>query len=135
MWNRHLIPIPTPIPITAIPTPIPIPITTIPTSIPTPPKRIQMIPTPIPTPESESESSFDSDSGVGIAPGLTHCDTINTFSTLSLNCRSLSKKIDKLECSLKSLNHQFHCIGLTETWLKEMESTVTPSTALCLLGY
>ena len=38
VWNRHLIPIPTPIPITTIPTPIPIPITTIPTPIPTPPK-------------------------------------------------------------------------------------------------
>ena len=34
-----------------------------------------------------------------------HCDTINTFSMLSLNCRSLSKKIYKLECSLKSLNY------------------------------
>ena len=32
VWNRNLIPIPTPIPITTIPTPIPIPITTIPTS-------------------------------------------------------------------------------------------------------
>ena len=36
-----------------------------------------------------------------------HCDTINTCSTLSLNCRSLPKKIDKLECSLKSLNYEF----------------------------
>ena len=44
-----------------------------------------------------------------------HCDTINTFSTLSLNCRSLPKIFDKLECSLKSLNYQFDCIGLTET--------------------
>ena len=30
---------------------------------------------------------------------------------------------EKLECSLKSLNYKFDCIGLTETWLKEMEST------------
>ena len=52
-----------------------------------------------------------------------HCDTNNTFSHLSLNCRSLPKKIDKLECSLKSLNYKFDCICLTETWLKEMEST------------
>ena len=48
---------------------------------------------------------------------------INNFSTLSLNCRSLSKIFDKLECSLKSLKYKFDCIGLTETWLKEMEST------------
>ena len=52
-----------------------------------------------------------------------HCDTNNTFSTLSLNCRSLPKIVDKLECSLTSLNYQFNCIGLTETWLKEMERT------------
>ena len=52
-----------------------------------------------------------------------HCDTINTFSTLSLNCRRLPNHFDKLECSLKSLNYQFDCIGLTETWLKDMDST------------
>ena len=52
-----------------------------------------------------------------------HCDTNNTFSHLSLNCRSLPKIFDKLECSLKSLHYKFDCIGLTETWLKEMEST------------
>ena len=52
-----------------------------------------------------------------------HCDTISIFSTLSLSCRSLPKLFDKLEGSLKSLNCQFDCIGLTETWLKEMEST------------
>ena len=44
-------------------------------------------------------------------PGI-HCDTINTFSTLSLNLslncrRRLPKIFDKLECSLKSLNYQF----------------------------
>ena len=50
VWNRHLIPIPTPIPITMIPTPIPIPITTIPTPIPTPPKRT--------TNDSDSDYSF-----------------------------------------------------------------------------
>ena len=54
VWNRHLTPIPTPIPITTIPTPIPIPITTIPTPIPTPPKR------------TTNDSDSDSDSGVGI---------------------------------------------------------------------
>ena len=53
VWNRHLIPIPTPIPITTIPTPIPIPITTIPTPIPTPPKR------------TTNYSDSDSDSGIG----------------------------------------------------------------------
>ena len=47
----------------------------------------------------------------------------NQLDLPTLNCRSLSKKTDKLECSLKSLNYQFDCIGLTETWLKEMEST------------
>ena len=52
-----------------------------------------------------------------------HCDKNNTFSHLSINCRSLPKMFDKLECSLKSLNYKFDCIGLTETWLKEMEST------------
>ena len=50
VWNRHLIPIPTPIPITTIPTPIPIPITT----IPTPPKR------------TTNYSNSDSGIGVGI---------------------------------------------------------------------
>ena len=72
VWNRHLIAIPTPIPITTIPTLIPIPITTIPTPIPTPPKRTtkwfrlqfrlrnrSRNRRLIPTPES-----------VGIAPGL-----------------------------------------------------------------
>ena len=56
MWNRHTIPIPTPIPISTIPTPIPIPITTIPTPIPTPPKL--------------TTNDSDSGIGVGIAPGL-----------------------------------------------------------------
>ena len=54
VWNRHLIPIQTPIPITTIPTPIPIPITTIPTPIPTPPKR------------TTNDSDSDSDSGIGV---------------------------------------------------------------------
>ena len=54
VWNRHLIPIPTPIPITTIPTPIPIPITTIPTPIPTPPKW------------TTNDSDSDSDSGIGV---------------------------------------------------------------------
>ena len=48
VWNRHLIPIPTPIPITTIPTPIPI------TTIPTPPKR------------TTNDSDSDSDSGIGV---------------------------------------------------------------------
>ena len=37
--------------------------------------------------------------------------------------RSLSKLFDKLESSIKSLNCNFDCIGLTETWLKDMENT------------
>ena len=48
---------------------------------------------------------------------------VNTFSTLSINCRSLSKMFDKLESSIKSLYFNFDCIGLTETWLKDMENT------------
>ena len=48
---------------------------------------------------------------------------VNTFSTLSINCRRLSKHFDKLESSIKSLNCNFDCIGLTETWLKDMENT------------
>ena len=60
VWNRHPIPIPTPILVTTIPTPIPI--TTIPTPIPTPPKRT--------TNDSDSDSDSDSGIGVGIAPGL-----------------------------------------------------------------
>ena len=52
-----------------------------------------------------------------------HCDTINNFSKLCLNCRSVATNFDELKCSLKSLNYKFYCIGLTETCLKEMEST------------
>ena len=50
------------------------------------------------------------------------CKVNKTFSTLSINCRSLSKIFDKLESSIKSLNCNFDCIGLTETWLKDMEN-------------
>ena len=40
---------------------------------------------------------------------------------------------DELECSLKSLNYQFDCIGLTETWLKQMESR--PTDVYNMTGY
>ena len=51
------------------------------------------------------------------------CRNIN-LSTLSVNCsRSLSKNFDKLEYTMKSLNFNFDCIGLTETWLKANEET------------
>ena len=50
------------------------------------------------------------------------CDTNSKFSTLTINCRSLSKNFDKLEYSLKSLNVNFDCIGITETWIKPVES-------------
>ena len=46
-----------------------------------------------------------------------------SLSTLSVNCRSLSKNFDKLEYTMKSLNFNFDCIGLTETWLKANEET------------
>ena len=46
-----------------------------------------------------------------------------TLSTLTVNCRSLSKNFDKLEYTMKSLNFNFDCIGLTETWLKGNEET------------
>ena len=40
------------------------------------------------------------------------------ISTLSINCRSISKKFENIECSLKSLDNKFDFVGLTETWLK-----------------
>ena len=41
------------------------------------------------------------------------------FSIMNLNIRSISKNLDKLELSLHNINHNFSCIGLTETWLTE----------------
>ena len=38
-----------------------------------------------------------------------------TLSTLTVNCRSLPKHFDKLEYTIKSLDFNFDCIGLTET--------------------
>ena len=46
-----------------------------------------------------------------------------TLSTLTVNCRSLPKNFDKLEYTMKSLDFNFDCIGLTETWLKDNEET------------
>ena len=40
------------------------------------------------------------------------------ISTLSINCRSISKKIENIECSLKSLDNKFYFVGLSETWQK-----------------
>ena len=40
------------------------------------------------------------------------------ISTLSINCRSISKKFENIECSLKSLDNKFDFVGLSETWLK-----------------
>ena len=40
------------------------------------------------------------------------------ISTSSINCRSISKKIENIECSLKSLDNKFNFVGLSETWLK-----------------
>ena len=48
------------------------------------------------------------------------CNTNSMFSTLTVNCRSLSTHFDKFEYSLKSLNVNFDCI--TETWIKPVES-------------
>ena len=40
------------------------------------------------------------------------------ISTLSINCRSISKFFENIECSLKSLDNKFDFVGLSETWLK-----------------
>ena len=40
------------------------------------------------------------------------------ISTLSINCRNISKKFENIECSLKSLDNKFDFVGLSETWLK-----------------
>ena len=45
------------------------------------------------------------------------------ISTLSINCRSISKKIENIECSLKSLDNKFYFVGLTETWLKPNDNS------------
>ena len=45
------------------------------------------------------------------------------ISTLSINCRSISKQIENIECSLKSLDNKFDFVGLTETWLKTNTNT------------
>ena len=41
-----------------------------------------------------------------------------SISTLSINCRNISKKFENMESSLKSLDNKFDFVGLTETWLK-----------------
>ena len=45
------------------------------------------------------------------------------ISTLSINCRSISKKFENIECSLKSLDNKFDFVGLTETWLKTNDNS------------
>ena len=45
------------------------------------------------------------------------------ISTLSINCRSISKKIENIECSLKSLDNKFDFVGLTEAWLKPNDNS------------
>ena len=45
------------------------------------------------------------------------------FSKLTVNCRSLSTNLDKIDYSLKSLNVNFDCICITKIWIKAVEST------------
>ena len=45
------------------------------------------------------------------------------ISTLSINCRSISKNFENIECSLKSLDNKFDFVGLTETWLKTNDNS------------
>ena len=52
-----------------------------------------------------------------------HVTSTSCISTLSINCRSISKKNANIECSLKSLDNHFDCVGLTETWLKTNDNT------------
>ena len=47
------------------------------------------------------------------------CVHENQFSVLSLNIRSIRNKVDHLLNYLKSLNHTFTAIALTETWLND----------------
>ena len=62
---------------------------------------------------SLNNCSYYTDSGVNNLHQKL-CRNI-TLSTLTVNCRSLSKNFDKLEYTMKSLNCNFDCIGLTET--------------------
>ena len=40
-----------------------------------------------------------------------------------MNCRSISKKIENIEYSLKSLDNKFDFVGLSETWLKTNDNS------------
>jgi exonuclease III len=42
----------------------------------------------------------------------------SSFSLIHTNIRSVSKHLSELDAYIKSLNHIFHVIGLSETWLK-----------------
>ena len=66
-----------------------------------------------------SECDYYTDSEVN----AMHVTSTSCISTLSINCRSISKKIANIECSLKSLDNQFDFVGLTETWLKTNDNT------------
>ena len=44
-----------------------------------------------------------------------HVTSTSCISTLSINCRSISKFFENIECSLKSLDNQFDFVGLPET--------------------
>ena len=43
----------------------------------------------------------------------------DVFSLLNVNIRSIGKNFDKLELCLKTLDHKFTAIGLSETHLKD----------------
>ena len=61
-----------------------------------------------------------------------HLKTKNeSFSLLHVNARSLSHNFDELCSLLSSLDHQFTCIGISETWFnsKTMVQMFNPKTA------
>ena len=48
---------------------------------------------------------------------VKNIDSLNSFSIIHLNARSLSKNFDNLETLLCTLNFPFSIIGISETWL------------------
>ena len=63
-------------------------------------------------------SEFDYYTDLDLNAMHVNIESTCCISTSSINCRSISKKIEHIECSLKSLDNKFDFVGLTETWLK-----------------
>ena len=55
---------------------------------------------------------------------------IDSFSIFHANIRSVNKNFEDLTFTLNEIQHKFHIIGLTETWLKS-----TPHSMLSIPGY